>query len=69
MPRVPNVGPTKRPRGQVAIRDFPGLMTNVDPLDIPDGSAREQSNLVSSKPGELRVRPGATLVTFDTFED
>lgn len=56
------------PRNQgpvVDARDFPGMMTNVDPLDIPEGAARVQVNLTSDRPGELAVRPGAKQVAFE----
>lgn len=45
--------------------DFPGLMTNVDPRDLPDGAAEEQINLVCQVVGELRVRLGMKEVVFE----
>ena len=46
--------------------DFPGYKPNIDPHDIPLGTATVQVNAVSLKPGELRVRPGFAVVQFDT---
>lgn len=50
---------------QVMIRDFAGWVSNVDPHDIPPGTAISQSNAVSLRPGELRVRNGSRVVRFD----
>jgi hypothetical protein len=47
------------------MRDFPGYTPNVDPHDLPPGVAVYQVNAQSHKPGELRVRPGFTVVRFD----
>lgn len=46
--------------------DFPGMMSDVDPRDIPAGAAEEQVNICSMVPGELRVRLGLQEVTFDS---
>lgn len=45
--------------------DFPGMMTNVDPRDLPAGAAEEQVNATCVVIGELRVRLGVREVTFD----
>ena len=63
MPPIPP-GP-RTPDMAVDIHDFPGLMSNRDPHDIPPGAAIAQVNCVPIRPGELRVRPGAALVKFD----
>ena len=47
------------------LRDFPGLMTNVDPHDLPPGSAQVQINVVSIVAGELQVRQGIKEVQFE----
>lgn len=44
--------------------DFPGLLTNVDPRDIPDGAAQEQTNITCLEIGVLSVRLGIREVTF-----
>jgi hypothetical protein len=49
----------------VVIRDFPGLLTNADPNDLPAGAAREQVNCRSERPGELQVRRGYVVVRFE----
>lgn len=46
------------PETRVQIDDFPGEVNNVDPADIPRGSARVQINLTSRVMGELNVRRG-----------
>lgn len=53
------------PKQSVEIRDFPGLATKPDPDDITPGSSREQTNVQSHHPGELRVRPGVAKLTFE----
>lgn len=45
--------------------DFPGLLTNVDPRDLPAGAAEEQLNATCVVIGELRVRLGVREVSFD----
>jgi hypothetical protein len=47
------------------IRDFPGLVQQSDVHDLPAGGAREQTNLESSTPGQLNVRAGYRVVTFE----
>ncbi len=55
----------ERPKKSVKIRDFPGLGTRIDPNDLSTGAAREQTNVQSHRPGELRVRPGTRQLTFE----
>jgi hypothetical protein len=47
------------------INDFPGLIDNIDPRDIPPGSADVQTNAACVKMGELQVRLGVRDVTFE----
>ena len=49
----------------VPIRDFPGLATKPDPDDLPPGGAVIQVNIMSSRPGQLRVRPGYRPLKFE----
>lgn len=56
-------------RPSVEIRDFQGMVTGVDLLDIPAGAATEQVNCICIKPGELRVRRGLRPAVFDTLTD
>jgi hypothetical protein len=46
-------------------QDFPGMLSNVDPRDIPAGAAEEQVNICSIVQGELRVRLGIREVVFE----
>lgn len=45
--------------------DFPGMMTNVDPRDFPEGASEDQVNACSFKVGELNVRNGIRAVVFE----
>ena len=56
-------------RPAVVLADFPGIATNADPRDIPEGTAEEQVNLCSFVPGEMRTRLGLRPVVFDDVED
>jgi len=49
----------------VEIREWPGLITNVDPRDIPPGAAEIQVNATVVVPAELQVRLGLREVTFE----
>lgn len=50
---------------RLEIRDFPGLIQQSDTHDLPNGAMREQTNLESNTPGQLSVRPGYRVVTFE----
>jgi hypothetical protein len=50
----------------VRIRAWPGLVTDADQHDLPPGAAQEQVNCQSKRPGELAVRKGLRLVTFES---
>jgi hypothetical protein len=47
------------------IRDFPGYTPAVDPHDMPTGASIVQINVMSVRPGELRVRHGLGFLKFD----
>jgi hypothetical protein len=49
----------------VSMRDFPGLVLNADPREVPAGAAQEQVNVVSVQIGHLASRKGLRVVTFD----
>lgn len=51
---------------RVEFKDWPGLASNADPLDLKPGAAQEQDNCYSPRAGELRARTGLRPVTFDT---
>jgi hypothetical protein len=53
------------PKTSVELRDFPGIMPQSDPRDLPPGAAEEQVNAQSIRTGELNVRPGYRVVTFE----
>lgn len=55
-----------KPQGRLVVKDFPGYAPNLDSHDLPPGVAVSQVNAMSIRPGELRVRPGFTVVRFDT---
>lgn len=57
---------TDRPVSSVEIRDWPGLVTQADRQDVKPGSGRSQINMQSDRPGELTVRKGLALVSFDS---
>lgn len=53
---------------QVELRDFPGLILNIDPDDLKPGAAQKQVNITSARPAALEVRPGFRPVTFEDTE-
>lgn len=53
------------PKDRVEMRDFPGLVLNLDPDDLQPGAAREQTNVTSARPAALEVRPGYRVVRFE----
>lgn len=55
----------KRPVSRVVIADFKGLAPSSDPHDIEPGMAAIMVNLVPIYPGELRVRPGTKVLSFN----
>lgn len=55
----------EEPVSVVDVRDFPGLATNLDPDDLRPGTAREQVNVLGSRPALLEVRPGFRVVRWE----
>jgi hypothetical protein len=53
------------PADGIEMRDFPGLVKNTEPRDVPPGGAEEQINACSLVVGELTVRHGYRMVQFD----
>lgn len=53
-------------RTRTDIGDFPGLISNADPMDIPNGAAQVQVNLTSRVFGELRTRRGFRDAQFES---
>jgi hypothetical protein len=62
---MPSRNDPKAVDSAVAMRDFPGLVTNADPHDLKPGAAQVQVNVASSRPGELRAREGWRRLLFD----
>jgi len=54
-----------KPLSNVAIRDWPGLVTASDRADVPPGAGVFQVNLQSERSGEMRVRRGIAMVSFE----
>ena len=48
-----------------AMRDFPGLVLNADPRELPPGAGQQQLNVTSQQIGRLESRRGVRVVTFD----
>lgn len=63
MPRREN-----KPLSRVEMRDFPGLVLNLDPDDLAEGTAQVQTNITSARPAALEVRPGFRPVRFEDTE-
>lgn len=53
-------------QSQLDIRDFKGQMSGIDPHDMPPGGAMAQINCLVDRDGELAVRGGIKLVTFES---
>lgn len=51
----------------VEIADFVGLVSDMDPDDIPDGAAQVMVNLTVTRPGEMASRGGLRRLTFDSL--
>jgi hypothetical protein len=56
----------EKPESQVVLKDFAGLTTKADKMDLPPGTAADQLNAMSTVPGQLNVRPGLRQVKFQT---
>jgi hypothetical protein len=57
--------PEQKPRARVEMKDFAGLVVNIDPSDVRPGTAREQDNVMSARPAMLEVRPGFQAVRYE----
>lgn len=55
----------EKPRRAVEINQFPGLVTDTDRHDLPNGAAQVQVNVTSSTGNELNVRRGFRQVNFE----
>lgn len=56
---------SQKAKDGVIMKDFPGLATRPDSLDVPPGGAVLQENLQSHAEGELTTRAGVRQVTFE----
>jgi hypothetical protein len=54
-----------KPKDALIVRDFPGINTNVDAMDLPAGAARIQVNMASYRPALLILRPGLRQLQFE----
>lgn len=50
----------------IVIEKWAGLVTNASPYALPSGAAVTQVNLQILNPGQVRIRPGETVVSFAT---
>ncbi len=50
---------------KVEILDFPGILFDIDPHDLPKGAAEDQVNAVSYDSAELQSRRGFRYVIFE----
>ena len=55
-----------RPRKSVEIREFPGLVSNLDPTDIPPGYGIVQTNVTCVVEAEMDTRGGYRVVSFES---
>ena len=53
------------PRTTVQMTDFPGMIANMDPRDLPPGAAEDQVNVCCILVGELQVRLGLREPNFE----
>lgn len=53
------------PQTAVVLADFPGLVLDRDPHDIPPGASDDQVNATCENSGQLTSRAGFVLVTFE----
>lgn len=58
----------ERPRQVSILKDFVGLHSDADPMDIPEGAMSEQMNMFSLRTGELTTRGGLQEVTVTFLE-
>jgi hypothetical protein len=55
-----------RPESRISVGEFPGLVNNEDPKDIPNGAAIVQVNFAVRIEGLLTVRRGFRIAAFDS---
>lgn len=55
----------KEPKANVELKDFPGLITRIDPHDLAHGAARVQINATCIQPAALTVRPGYREIKYE----
>jgi hypothetical protein len=56
----------QKPEAQIVLKDFGGLATKADRMDLPPGTGADQRNAMSTVPGQLNVRPGIRQVKFQS---
>lgn len=55
-----------KPRAAVEMTDFPGLVLDVEPHDLPPGAAVTQVNVTSENIGSLTSRKGFVVLNFES---
>ena len=53
------------PQSSVQMRDFPGLVAEINTLRLPSGASDDQVNVVPDDIGRLKSRRGYAVVRFD----
>jgi hypothetical protein len=55
----------EKPLSMIAIQDFLGQVSNMDKHDVPPGAAVEQVNMACTKIGQMQVRGGYRVITYE----
>jgi len=58
----------ERPKVVSVLKDFQGLVSDIDPSDAPNGAMVEQINIFSLQIGSLETRLGLKEVTLTRLE-
>jgi hypothetical protein len=53
------------PIAKQTAREFPGMVSNLDPHDLPAGAMTLQVNLLPRRPGTLETRGALRLLRFE----
>jgi hypothetical protein len=53
------------PASSTSIRDFIGLVAEIDQFDLPQGASDDQVNCISDDIGTLKSRLGYAVVKFE----
>lgn len=50
---------------KIQMRDFAGLVLNIDPADVRPGTSQEQTNITCARPAMLELRAGVMPVRYE----